>query len=70
MGMKAPAMQSICMISALGIHFSPTVMTMNCFATKARPNMAGKAMSEVKRSIFRNALCSRSWSVPTSTNIG
>ena len=48
-------------------HFSLINVTMNSGATSANPNMTGKEMKQVKRSILEKTRRRRSMSSPTST---
>ena len=60
--MKAPPMQSICMMLALGSHLSVTANTMSSCEVKLNPNMAGKETKAVNLSILRSAFSCRSLS--------
>ena len=53
-GINAPQIQSNCIIWAETSHLSVMVITMNSLDTMLRPNMAGKEINAVKRSILRN----------------
>ena len=62
-GINAPHTQRICMIGTHGSHFSVMVMTISSLETIPNPNMAGKDINAVKRSILRNIFWRRSISV-------
>ena len=62
MGMNAPPMQSNCRMKALGSHLSVIVSIISSGAINDNPNIAGKEIKAVKRSIFRKARCWRSLS--------
>ena len=70
MGRNAPPIHSVCMRYAEGSHLSVMRITINSGATRASPKVTGNDTMHVKRSIFENALHSRSLSSPISTKAG
>lgn len=69
-GRKAPPIQRMRMSCAEEIHFSLMRTMMNSGAMSDRPNMAGKEMKQVKRSILEKVRRRRSSSLPTCTKVG
>ena len=65
MGINAPPIASICRICALGSHLAVMVIVISSGAMNDNPNMEGKAMKAVNRSILRKTRCWRVWSLPT-----
>ena len=53
-GIKAPHIQSSCMIRAEASHLSVMVIRINSLAIRLSPNMAGKEIKAVNRSILWN----------------
>ena len=69
-GKKAPQMANSCKIRALSIHLSVIAIVINSGATNDNPNIQGKEIKAVNRSILRKALTCRSESSVIWAKIG